>query len=743
MNITDNQSIRQLALLIVISVFGITGSYMLSTSIQEKATKTWHERGQYDARQMTNRFVSWLDEVYGPVRALSVLFENSSSVSNEEFEKAVNQLATYRIDYFPEAFLYLEQENNKWIIKKLTDNEHGFETGQTLDRFSGAIDGITSAYKHKGELMMGPTEPLANGNYYTFASLSVNTKAGVGIVTGVVNINELDQKISAVIPKGMGFSVSSRHTSGVETEARDHLYPEGSSSANAKALFKLAARAGGTDLYFNWGITDAYQGGSFDTLARVILISGILITIIITIFIRFLLSQQSKTQRIVDQQTELHRSSERRLKEVTNNMPGAVYQLLEQKDDEVNFTFISEGVSELFGIGKIDESINLESVFRYMHEEDIPRISESLSSARNKLTPWFEEYRVQVPNQSQIWIENGAVPKQLDDGSILWNGYWRDITEQKEMQERVMESEYRYQSALDAANVGLWDIDMEHNRTTFNDQYYRMLGYEPEDFEGGEHLQGIKLTHPDDLEKLNLEEEMYSVNSPDDYQTEIRMISKNGEYRNILAIGKIISRDSEGKPLRCVGVQFDITDQKNAEQQLRISEERFQLAMESANIGVWDVDMVTGIAHYNEQYFKMLGYDRGEFEDNHENWTDLIHPDDLERSKVNADKLTTGKVERSENEFRMIASNGEEITILSIGTVISRDKNNKPTRILGVHVDVNESKKSELVIKEKMTELELFNKVAVGRELRMINLKQEVNKLLNGLGKENKYEIID
>jgi PAS domain S-box-containing protein len=317
----------------------------------------------------------------------------------------------------------------------------------------------------------------------------------------------------------------------------------------------------------------------------------------------------------------------------------------------------------------------------------------------------------------------------------------------------------------------------------------------------------------------------------------------------------------------------DITEHSKAAEHLRLSEERFQLAMESANVGLWDVDLLTGIAHYNEQYFKMLGYDRGEFEDDHENWLELIHPDDRERSRINADKLTTGKVDRSENEFRMIASDGEEKAILSIGTVANRDENNKPIRIIGIHIDIterklmeeeiqkakeevekasaiaqttldnmgqgilmidgknnvliyndqflgyvgitkeqaeqcqayddlfminkneesdeglarskrliedkiaarfetstsvvdgkildvwhiplndggfvrtytdiSERKKAEIILKENMTDLELFNKVAVGRELRMIDLKQEINQLLQRLGKDDKYEIVE
>jgi PAS domain S-box-containing protein len=714
MNIIGNQPARQMALLAIFFVFGITSTYMASTSIQKQATKSWLVRGEYDAQQMTNVFTGWLEEIYGPVKAMAVLLKNSSTVTIDEYQHAADQLDNYQREYFPDALIYMVQNTDKeWIIEKVTKNDLGLHIGQTLAHIPGAMDSIDSAHKWQGEMILGPSgQFVPDGKYYAFSALSVKTPNGVGIMLGVLDVNEMDMKIKKVLPYGMGFSVASRHASGVETEARDHLYPEGKSSANAVAIFNIPARSGGTDFIFNWGITESYQEGSSATLARVILVSGVVITLIITVFIRFLLTQHSKTQRIVEEQTLLYRSSERLLKEVTNNMPGAVYQTLEYNESDARFTFVSEGVSELFGIDKNDVVIDFNSVFRNMVKEDIPRVGESLSKARKTLMPWFEEYRVQIPNKPEKWIENGAKPSQLEDGSVIWNGYWRDITEQKEMQGKIVESVYRYESALDAANVGLWDIDIENNSSTFNNQYYRMLGYEEDELSGGEGLDGLQLVHPDDIEKLNLEEAMYSVSAPDDYKTECRMMAKSGEYRNVLAIGKIIARNNDGKPTRAVGVQFDITEQKQAEERLRQSEERFQLAMESANIGLWDADMVTGIAHYNEQYFKMLGYDRGEFEDNHENWTELIHPDDRERSRVNADKLTTGKVERSENEFRMIASNGEEKAILSIGTISNRDENDKPTRIIGIHIDITERKSMEEEIRKAKEKAEKAAEIA-------------------------------
>ncbi|NIO84301.1 MAG: PAS domain-containing protein [Candidatus Aminicenantes bacterium] len=168
---------------------------------------------------------------------------------------------------------------------------------------------------------------------------------------------------------------------------------------------------------------------------------------------------------------------------------------------------------------------------------------------------------------------------------------------------------------------------------------------------------------------------------------EIQFCCKNGEFKPVESSQSIIGNKQ-------IFTLVDLSERKKAEAALLKSEERFKLAMETANVGLWDADLVSGIAHYNEHYFKMLGYDRGEFEADHEKWIENIHPDDRKRVKANADKLTKGKTEHSEIEFRMKASNGNVRHILSIGKITGRDEKNKPTRVTGIHLDITERAKN-------------------------------------------------
>lgn len=139
----------------------------------------------------------------------------------------------------------------------------------------------------------------------------------------------------------------------------------------------------------------------------------------------------------------------------------------------------------------------------------------------------------------------------------------------------------------------------------------------------------------------------------------------------------------------------DITDEKQREIELKISEERFQFAMEASSNGVWDIDMVTDKVFYSAQSMKMLEFEEQDIIDTHLKWDERIHPDDLEEYHYQFKIHLENKTPFYENAKRMLTKSGNYKWILSRGKIIKRDINGNPLRIIGTDIDITHQKEEE------------------------------------------------
>ena len=153
----------------------------------------------------------------------------------------------------------------------------------------------------------------------------------------------------------------------------------------------------------------------------------------------------------------------------------------------------------------------------------------------------------------------------------------------------------------------------------------------------------------------------------------------------------------------------DITDRKRAENALRESEERLTLAFAGAQEGVWDWNLETGAVMYSPRWKQMLGYDAGhehEIEPHLSAWERLLHPDDrLRASEVNASVMRGA--ETYEGEFRLRHRNGHFIHVLSRGFPVRRQPGGPVVRIVGIHLDITERKRTEMALRESEERLTL------------------------------------
>ncbi len=189
-------------------------------------------------------------------------------------------------------------------------------------------------------------------------------------------------------------------------------------------------------------------------------------------------------------------------------------------------------------------------------------------------------------------VRNIEVQIRKRNGALLWglysfclntaDGYMEcvisDISDRKQAEAALQNSEERLRLALTATNQGLYDLDLKTEERIFNPEYALMLGYDPATFH--EPIsEWIARLHPDDRESVVATYRAYIAGEIPSYQAEYRQRTQDGRWKWTLSVGKIVAWDESGQPMRMLGTHADIDDRKRAEE-ASILEERNHMARE-------------------------------------------------------------------------------------------------------------------------------------------------------------------
>jgi len=170
-----------------------------------------------------------------------------------------------------------------------------------------------------------------------------------------------------------------------------------------------------------------------------------------------------------------------------------------------------------------------------------------------------------------LWYEVRPFPV----GGNALGLYIRDITEHARLVNALRESEERLELAQAAADIGIWDWDVVANRTTASEAYQRLYGL-PQSCPVPNHEEWLALLHRDDRDRVDREIRL-ALTGSQRYDTEFRVIHPDGAVRWLLGKAKVL-RDAQGKPVRMIGANIDITATKQTRELARSNEELFRFA---------------------------------------------------------------------------------------------------------------------------------------------------------------------
>lgn len=174
------------------------------------------------------------------------------------------------------------------------------------------------------------------------------------------------------------------------------------------------------------------------------------------------------------------------------------------------------------------------------------------------------------------------------------------------------------------------------------------------------------------------------------------LVARDGQEHPIADSAAPI-RDTSGKVTGVALVFSDQSARHAARKALAESEERVRLALTASNLGLFDLHIPTGESTVSAEYAAMLGYDPSDFHENHGTWIERLHPDDRDRVVGRYTDYIEGRAPDYDTEFRMRARSGDWKWIRSIGSLVARDAQGRPLRMIGTHADITERKQLDEV----------------------------------------------
>ncbi len=207
-----------------------------------------------------------------------------------------------------------------------------------------------------------------------------------------------------------------------------------------------------------------------------------------------------------------------------------------------------------------------------------------------------------------IWdVEVSATYHHHDVGGGQFFVFLRNITHRKNAEEALKESEQRWKFALEGAGDGVWDWNIQTGEAHFSKCWKEMLGYTEGEITGNP-SEWISRVHPDDSSAAMAAVQAHLDGKAPSIEDEFRMLCKDGSWKWIQGRGMVVSTSEDGKPVRMVGTNTDITKRRQTEEMLR----KLAKAVEQSSASVVITDHMANIEYANPRFTEVTGYSADE-----------------------------------------------------------------------------------------------------------------------------------
>ncbi len=351
--------------------------------------------------------------------------------------------------------------------------------------------------------------------------------------------------------------------------------------------------------------------------------------------------------------------------------------------------FWSDNIWLLFGYEKNSIGTTYENFIAAVHPDDREMVETAVNNCVMHGADYDIEHRVIWPDGSSHWVlESGNVVRDVDGTPLNMLGVVQDIDKRKRTELSLIERQRQLREAQTLARLGNWQSNLATGERIWSDEVFRIIGQEPDSCDTTTDV-FYKAVHPDDVERVFKVAQWAEKTGHKDIV--YRIILPDGSIRHVHDLAKA-DVDMDGNMVMLSGTVQDITERVEAETRLRETEERFTFAVEGAGDGIWDWDLKTDSMQFSELYMTMLGYSKDELHHHVDSWVNSVHPDDLAPTKQKLNSYLEGRSEKYSLELRLLCKDGSYKWILCRGTIVSRDNEGQPSRMIGIHSDITKQK---------------------------------------------------
>lgn len=391
-------------------------------------------------------------------------------------------------------------------------------------------------------------------------------------------------------------------------------------------------------------------------------------------------------------------------------VPGLIYSFRMAPDGSFTMPYANNAVEEVYGFKFEQLRNNPQLIFDRIYSEDVETIFKEISASAANLTAWRVEHRYNHPTKGMVWHNGSAMPIREADGSTVWHGMIMDITEQKKAQQKIIEQNAQLHTlSNNLPGVMIYQLtgtSLESRKFTYlSKEVTRITGCSPQEVMDNPFILYNSILEEDRAVMEQAEVDSYIHKST--FNVEVRCRNYKNEIRwlNIVSTPRAVDKNT----IVWDGFHVDITDRKNAEEEIKLSNERYESVAHATSDAMWEHDYRTGKTFVlGAGYKNLFGYPLVNDYYDLEFWESRIHPEDRDRIVKEEDKARDNKrITKGYVEYRLLKANGEYAYISDRFSIL-RDENGKALKMLGSKQDVTAKKLAEEQLRKSLEENRLM-----------------------------------